>query len=137
MLVNRKAKAVTRKEDKFIVDEHTITEDGMPIPNEMMGKEFDTEDIAWIEDVIPKVFGFDQALTLIKQGVTVGIVGKPEHVYVETANIIKIGAGAFKGSSRAYAPVLVQVDASGVHRAGWIPSQEDMLSDYWEVRIIN
>jgi len=54
MKVTRKAKLVTKVDDKYFVDYEAITNDGMSIPKELMGTSHDTEEISWDEEVISK-----------------------------------------------------------------------------------
>lgn len=78
---------------------------------------------------------FGDAIGLLKQGKMVqraGWNGKGMHVYLEDGYETKVGAGAFKGAVRKYAPSLVLFNAQGVHQPGWNASTPDVLADDWQ-----
>jgi hypothetical protein len=61
--------------------------------------------------------------------------GKGMHLYLEDQLSHTIPGGVFKGKYREYDPVVVIVNAKGVHQPGWVCSQEDLLAMDWEVAV--
>ena len=83
-----------------------------------------------------KVFDFSQALHELKDGACVrraGWNGKGMHIYLETANIVKVRGGVYKGATRIYDPCIVMLTAQGKHQPGWLASQADLLAEDWEI----
>lgn len=79
---------------------------------------------------------FGDAIRALKQGHCVrraGWNGKGMHIYLEEHYSAVIGAGAFKGHTLKYEPVICMWTAQKTHQAGWNASQADMLAEDWEI----
>ena len=79
---------------------------------------------------------FGQAIEALKQGKAVqreGWNGKNMHVFLEENFEYLIPAGAFKGKSRKYEPVICMFTAQGTTQPGWLASQADILAEDWQV----
>lgn len=77
---------------------------------------------------------FGDAIQALKDGKMVqraGWNGKGMHLYLEYGYTMPIRAGAFKGQTRKYEPVICMFTADKKHQPGWLASQADMLADDW------
>lgn len=76
-------------------------------------------------------FCFSEALKRLKEGLRVRIAGEKRLIYLESAMSLRMRDGVFKGQVRRYAAAFYEVGEDGVHRAGWVPNAEEMLSNDW------
>lgn len=79
---------------------------------------------------------FGEAIQALKEGQCVqrtGWNGKGMHIFLEEHFEFLIPAGAFKGKSRKYEPVICMYTAQGTTQPGWLASQPDMLADDWQI----
>jgi hypothetical protein len=77
-----------------------------------------------------------EAVVALKEGKFVrrsGWNGKGMYIYLEDQLSHTVQGGVFKGQRREYAPVLVLMNAQGIHQPGWVCSQQDILATDWEL----
>lgn len=80
---------------------------------------------------------FSEALKELKSGNSVqrtGWNGKGMHIYKEEmCAALPVGQGGHIPHTRNYPPVIVLFNAKQQHQLGWLPSQEDIFSEDWQI----
>lgn len=129
----------------YIIDQHSISLDNINIPKRLYGQVIDNKQFMYIEtkedlESTEKVtLNFSQAIQLLKDNKAVARVkrwGIDIHLYLENGSVFNVNAGVYKGTHRIYYPVIVLFQYK-THHPGWVPTQEDMLAEDWEIVNIN
>lgn len=83
-----------------------------------------------------KKMNFGQAIEALKQGKHVqreGWNGRNMHIFLEPHFQFLIPAGAFRGQSKKYEPVICIYTAQETTQPGWCASQADILAEDWQL----